>query len=154
MSVGQELIIGVVAGLIVSAVLVLASCIMAYVVRRKKAAPFVGTFEMLNAKTRKPYGGKVIIQAIAFPGFTERTALLNVIAEHSSGTEDWTAVIEVLGFSRIATGFFAYRNAREGGGLRLVATEGGDEIIEHGTPHEGSPFTNLLKLVKPSRQKS
>lgn len=145
MSVGHELIIGVVAGLIVSAAMVLVNCVMAYVVRKRKAAPFVGTYEMLNAKTRKPYGGKVLIQAVDFPGFTERTALLNVIAEHSTGAEDWTAVIEVLGFSRIATGFFTYRNNREGGALRLVAAESGDEITEHGSPHEDRPFTNLLK---------
>lgn len=73
---------------------------------------------------------------------------LTVFAKHSTGTEDWTGVVEVNGHSKTATGYYAYQN-RDGGSLRFKLTNGGDEIIEYGTPFDpkSSPFIKSLKRM-------
>lgn len=54
----------------------------------------------------------------------------------------------MLGYSRMATGFFTYRKIHDGGFLRLVLSEDDNEITEHGTPHKSAPFINLLRRLK------
>jgi len=103
---------------------------------------------MLSAATHEPYGGTVTIERVASISLTSDVSLLALVAEHGDGTEDWTAVVEVLGYSRMATGFFTYRKLYDGGAIRLLASEDGHTIEEYGTPHKSAPFTNLLDRIE------
>jgi hypothetical protein len=102
---------------------------------------------MLNAETGTPYGGTVAIERGSLVAWLSSDVLLNVTARHANYVVEWTAVVEVLGYSGMASGFFQYAD-RSGGELRLMVSDDRDVITQHGTPHKGEPFTNLFKRIK------
>jgi hypothetical protein len=145
-----NLAIGVMGSITASLVFLAAACFNASRTRRSKAKPFVGKYRMLNVATRNPYGGTVSIERADRISITSHVSLLDVTAEHENGTEDWTAVVEVLGYSRIATGYFTYRKLHDGGQIRLLASEDAQTIEEYATPHSSNPFSLLLDRIEKS----
>jgi hypothetical protein len=144
----MNFVIGVAGSVVASLAFLLAACFNATLVRRSKAKRFLGTYRMLNVATREPYGGTVSIERGGRVSLTSHVSLLAVTAEHRDGTEDWTAVVEVLGYSRIATGYFTYRKLHDGGEIRLQVSDDGQIIEEHATPHKSNPFSNLLDRIQ------
>jgi hypothetical protein len=145
-----NLVIRVVGSISASLVFLAAACFNASRTRRSKANLSVGKYRMLNVATRSPYGGTVSIERADRISPTSHVSLLDVTAEHKNGTEDWTAVVEVLGYSRIATGYFTYRKLHDGGEIRLPASQDGQTIEGHATPHKSNPFSNLLDRIQKS----
>lgn len=98
----------------------------------------------------RPRGGTVTIEYSFWTNFTSTAAVLTLIAEHGTGsapgTEDWEGQVEVLGFSRFASGFYTYPN-RSGGALRLHLDRDKQVITEYGFPNATTeqPFTRTLR---------
>jgi hypothetical protein len=120
--------------------------------QRKRASRFTGTYRMLE-RDGSPTGGTVRIERIDWwEDLRSSAPYIAAFAEHGKGTEDWRAVAEVRGHSSTtATGYYEYPN-REGGSLRFVLKNGGNEIAEYGTPFDSksSPFIKRLKRVQKS----
>ena len=144
----HELLVGAVGSVIASMVLLAVQGAAAWNKRYRKSQRFVGSYQMLNAGTGQPYGGTVAIKRGSRVTWLSSDVLLNLTAKHANYVVEWNAVVEVLGYSGMASGFYQYAN-RSGGALRLMLSDDSDVITEHGTPHdEGKPFTNLFKRIK------
>jgi hypothetical protein len=80
----------------------------------KRAKRFTGLYRMFGPDGSKPTGGTVRIERNWFEDLLSSAPILTVSAEHGNGrapgTEDWTARVEVLGFTGIATGYYSYPN--------------------------------------------
>jgi hypothetical protein len=143
----HELLVGAVGSVIASIGILAVQLLIAANKRARKAKRFVGNFKMLSVTTEKPYGGTVEIKGSRCVSWLSSDVLLDVTARHASLDVEWTAVVEVLGYSGMASGFFQYAN-HDGGALRLMLSQDGDEITEYGTPHKHPPFTNLFQRIK------
>jgi hypothetical protein len=139
----------VVTSLVASLIYGLLGFTMRGVANYRRARPFTGRHAMLGADDG-PRGGTVMIEYSFWTGITGTAAVLTLIAEHGTGsapgTENWEGQVEVLGFSRIASGFYTYPN-RSGGALRLHLGRDGQTITEHGFPNATTeqPFTRTLR---------
>jgi hypothetical protein len=142
----HDLLIGAVGSVIASVVLLAVQGAAAWSKRYRKSQRFIGSYQMLNAETGNPYGGTVAIKRGSRVTWLSSDVLLNITAKHANYVVEWTAVVEVLGYSGMASGFFQYPD-RSGGALRLMLSDDSDVITEHGTPHKGEPFTNLFKRI-------
>ena len=146
----NSILTGVLSSAIASFVFLIAAWIQAARIRAAKAREFVGKYQLLNAETNAPYGGTV--QIAYEPGryrfSTDTATMLDLFAEHRVGDEDWTGVVEVLGYSGMATGFYHYgKRLRDGGTFRLMLSKNCEEITEQGTPHKGPSFTNVMRRI-------
>jgi hypothetical protein len=144
---GNELTIGAVSSVAAALVLLAAQCCVAWHKRCRKSRRFVGIYKMLDAKDGHSYCGSVAIKRGSRIAWLSSDALLNITARHANEVVEWKAVVEVLGYSGMASGFFQYAD-HTGGALRLMLSDDRNVITEHGTPHKGEPFTNLFKRVK------
>jgi hypothetical protein len=71
------------------------------------------------------------------------------------GTFEWSAIVEVHGFSNTASGNYIYED-RGSGSLRFELSANENEITEYGTPFnpEHQPFIVVLKwLHQPAKAK-
>jgi hypothetical protein len=116
-------------------------------VRKARARPFEGVYDMLDPSTEQPRGGTVTVKYK--PHFWDTTPILTAHAKHSTGEEDWVGTLEVRGLSDIATGFYQHPN-RRGGALQFTLV-GDSEIMEQGNPHDPryEKFEKLLRRTTP-----
>lgn len=159
MTFGSTMLIGILSSLVASVVYATLALFIAARARKARARPFVGKYRMLGPHTLKPTGGTVIIayEDDLLKNLMGPTPMLGVFAEHGTGnapgTEDWTATVEVLGLSEIASGFYRYPN-RDGGALRFaIVANNPDQITEYATPFDPAdvPFKLVLERCKRSK---
>jgi len=106
---------------------------------------------MFGRDGSKPTGGTVTIERKErIENLLSSAPMLYVFAEHGTGaapgTEDWEGTVEVIGRSRMATGYYLYPN-KDGGALRFHLSNKPGEINEYGTPFDvqSNPFILVLK---------
>ena len=139
------------ASLIAGAIWAALALLIAACIRRARARPFTGKYDMFQRTGQTTHGTVTIEYTDSWwRNLIVPTPALSVFAEHGSGsapgTEDWRGVVEVLAVSDVASGFYWYPNG-EGGALRFVLSRDRGQIEEFGTPHRHAEqaFVMVLK---------
>jgi hypothetical protein len=145
------MLLGIAGSLVASVLYAVFAILITEHVRKNRAKPFTGSYGMFGPSGLQPTGGIVRIERKNWrENLFSPAPVLEVFAEHGSGrapgTEDWSGNVEVLGFSKIATGYYWYPN-RAGGALRFKLSDDADQMTEYGTPFnaQSSPFMLVLK---------